>query len=722
MPERPAGIGFGARGEPVMADDSQALQGGGPDEFLFRQIVETAPDALIVVDGESRIVVVNAQVEVLFEYSRAELLGQGIDVLVPERFRAQHARHRHHYFEHSKVRPMGVGLDLYGRRKDGSEFPVEISLSPLRLQSGIWVSAAIRDITERKLVQDAWFAERERAEITLNSIGDGVISTDLDGHITYLNPIAEALTGWPVAEAVGQPLARVFRLSDCVSGQPVSAPIELPIVNNQVVASNTNWMLHSRNGEETPIEDSAAPIHDRQGAVAGAVIVFHDVSEARAVALQMSHLAQYDHLTGLPNRMLFQDRLQQAIALAQRHGNRLAVLFLDLDRFKYINDSLGHTVGDQLLHAVAARLLGCVRSSDTVGRQSGDEFVILLSEIEFPEFAALTAQKLLHALALPYPIDEHNVTVTGSIGISIYPDDSRDAGMLMQNADTAMYYAKEHGRNSHQFFKAEMNERSVERQFLENSLRQALQRKEFLLHFQPKVNLETGAVSGVEALLRWLHPVRGHIAPAQFIPVAEDSGLILQIGQWALREACHQAQLWRRSGLPPIVMAVNISAMEFRAPGFLDNVRAILRESDLPPQCLELELTESVLMRDVEATNSVLHELKAMGVRLAVDDFGTGYSSLSYLKRFPIDVLKIDQSFVRDINTDNEDATIVSAVIGMGRNLNQQVVAEGVETTEQLQFLRNHRCSEGQGYLLGRPLAALECAQFLRGLSTSLLH
>lgn len=706
-----------------MADDSQTLRGGGPDELLFRQIVETAPDALIVVDGESRIVVVNAQVEALFEYPRGELLGQGIDVLVPERFRARHTRHRRHYFEHSKVRPMGMGLDLYGRRKDGSEFPVEISLSPLHLESGIWVSVAIRDMTERRLVQDAWFAERERAEITLSSIGDGVISTDLDGHITYLNPIAEALTGWPVVEAVGQPLTRVFRLSDCVSGEPVFAPIELPIANNQIVSSSTNWILHSRNGDETPIEDSVAPIHDRQGAVAGAVIVFHDVSEARAVALQMSHLAQYDHLTGLPNRMLFQDRLQQAIALAQRHNNRLAVLFLDLDRFKYINDSLGHTVGDQLLHAVAARLLGCVRSSDTVGRQSGDEFVILLSEIEFPEFAALTAQKLLHALALPYPIDEHNVTITGSIGISIYPDDSRDAAMLMQNADTAMYYAKEHGRNSHQFFKAEMNERSVERQFLENSLRQALQRKEFVLHFQPKVNLETGAVSGVEALLRWWHPERGHITPAQFIPVAEDCGLILQIGQWALREACQQAQLWRRSGLPSIVMAVNISAMEFRAPGFLDNVRAILRESDLPPECLELELTESVLMRDVEATNRVLHELKAMGVRLAVDDFGTGYSSLSYLKRFPIDVLKIDQSFVRDIHTDNEDATIVSAVIGMGRNLNQQVVAEGVETTEQLQFLRSHRCSEGQGYLLGRPLAAMECAQFLRGLSAvSLLH
>jgi len=709
-----------------MADEFPIGPAFEDPEALFRQIVETAPDALIVVDHDSRIVVVNAQAEVLFGYRRSELLGRGIDILVPERFRARHASHRRHYFEHARVRPMGIDLELFGRRKDGSEFPVEISLSPLNIeqreQDSLWVSAAIRDITARRLAQDLWFAERERAEITLNSIGDGVISTDLQGHVTYLNPIAETLTGWPATEAVGLPLSRVFRLCDSATGQPVPAPIELPIAGDQIVAANNNWILRSRDGLETPVEDSVAPIHDRTGAVTGAVIVFHDVSEARALALQMSHLAQYDHLTGLPNRMLFQDRLQQAIALGQRQGNRLAVLFLDLDRFKYINDSLGHAVGDQLLYAVAVRLLGCVRGSDTVGRQSGDEFVILLSGIEYAEFAALTAQKLLQALSQPFNIGEHNITVTGSVGISIFPDDSRDAAALMRNADTAMYYAKEHGRNNYQFFTMEMNTRSVERQFLEGSLRQALQHKEFLLHFQSKVNLETGAITGVEALLRWWHPERGAIEPARFIPVAEDSGLILQIGRWVLFEACHQAQLWRRAGLPPVVMAVNISAVEFRARGFLDNVRMVLRETGLPPNLLELELTESVLMRDVKASDDALRELKSMGVRLAVDDFGTGYSSLSYLKRFPIDVLKIDQSFVRDIGSDPGDTAIVRAVIDMGKNLRHKVVAEGVETTQQLRFLQGQHCSEGQGFLLGRPQAALDCVQTLRSGVSPALH
>ena len=683
-------------------------------EILYRHIVELAPDALVVVNAASEILVVNAQTEALFGYARNELLGQGIDMLVPERFRARHARHRQRFFHDARVRPMGAGLELYGKRKDGSEFPVEISLSPLQLGASRFVSVAVRDISERKLAQEIWFAERERAEITLNSIGDGVICTDIEGRITYINPVALSLTGWAREEALGQPLTDVLILSDGATGQALASPVAEPVAQDKRICATTHCILNRLDGSETPIEDSIAPIHDRRGAVSGAVMVFHDVSEARAVALQMAHLAQYDYLTALPNRMLFQDRLQQAIALAQRHASRLAVLFLDLDRFKYINDSLGHAVGDQLLHAVAARLLACVRASDTVSRQGGDEFVILLPEIEYVEFAALTAQKLLQTLAMPYTIDEHSVNITGSIGISIYPDDSDEAGALMQNADTAMYHAKEHGRNNHQFFKSEMNARSVERQFLEQQMRLALRQREFVLYYQPRVNLDTGAITGVEALLRWSHPERGAIAPGDFIPVAEDSGLILQIGQWVLREACRQAQLWRRAGLPPVVMAVNISAVEFRAKNFLDDLRSILAETGLPPECLELELTESVLMRDANATDVMLHALKDMGVRLAIDDFGTGYSSLSYLKRFPIDVLKIDQSFVRDIAIDSGDATIVSAVIGMGRNLKQRVVAEGVENSEQLAFLRGQQCCEGQGFYLGPPLPPLECALLLR--------
>lgn len=429
--------------------------------------------------------------------------------------------------------------------------------------------------------------------------------------------------------------------------------------------------------------------------------------------LELSHSANYDFLTDLPNRMLLKDRLAHAIVMAQRHGKQLAVLFLDLDRFKHINDSLGHSVGDKLLQSIAKRLAACVRHSDTVSRQGGDEFVVLLSEIEHAVDATVSAEKILAALGAPHDIDEHDLQVNVSIGISIYPDDGEDAEILMQNADTAMYQAKEMGRDSYQFFKRAMNVRAVERQSVEGSLRRALRRQEFALHYQPKINLETGAIICAEALIRWRHPDWGLVPPAQFVPIAEECGLIVPIGRWVLREACAQARAWMDSGLPPILMAVNISARECRSKDFLDNVRAILNATRLEPRYLELELTESVLMQNDASTASMLHALKAMGVQLAIDDFGTGYSSLSYLKRFPIDTLKIDQSFVRDITTDADDATIVAAVIAMGQSLKQRVIAEGVETQDQLAFLRARQCDEGQGFYFSQPVRAEEFATLL---------
>jgi diguanylate cyclase (GGDEF)-like protein len=432
-------------------------------------------------------------------------------------------------------------------------------------------------------------------------------------------------------------------------------------------------------------------------------------------------LAQHDFLTDLPNRLLLNDRLAQAIALARRDGNQLAVLFLDLDRFKHINDSLGHAIGDQLLQSVAERLAACVRTSDTVSRQGGDEFVILLSKVEHAKDAARSAEKMLAALTTSHRIAQHDLHVTVSIGIGIYPDDGQDAETLVKSADTAMYHAKENGRNNYQFFTQDMNLRAVERQSLEGGLRRAVGRQEFVLHYQPKVNLETGAITGAEALIRWLHPVRGLILPAQFVPIAEDCGLIVPIGQWVVREACRQIRVWLDAGLRPTPVAVNISAVEFRTKDFLESVRATLEDTCLEPRYLELELTESVLMQDAESTTSVLQALKAMGVQLAVDDFGTGYSSLSYLRQFPIDALKVDQSFVHDITSDPEDATIVSAVIGMGKNLKQRVIAEGVETREQLAFLQSQGCDEGQGYYFSQPVVAEEFARLLgNGISETL--
>ncbi|NOT10410.1 MAG: EAL domain-containing protein [Methylococcaceae bacterium] len=446
-----------------------------------------------------------------------------------------------------------------------------------------------------------------------------------------------------------------------------------------------------------------------------ASIEAHKMAEQVQMAKdQLAHLAHHDVLTALPNRILLLDRMNSAIELAARQGWQLALMFMDLDRFKYVNDSLGHAVGDQLLQSVAQCLLDSARHSDTISRQGGDEFVVLLPFIERAEEAALCAQKIIVALDLPHHIDGHDLHISVSIGISIFPKDGQDAESLIKNADTAMYCAKESGRNKYKFFEPEMNIRAVRRHSMEASLRRALDRHEFVLYYQPKIDLNSGVIVGVEVLIRWQHPERGQILPTQFVSIAEDCGLILPIGRWVLREACLQAQAWRQAGLPPISIAVNTSALEFHAENFLQNIRDTLQEACLEPHYLELELTESVLMRDAEFTNTVLHELSDLGVTLAIDDFGTGYSSLSYLRQFPIDTLKIDQSFVNRIINSPDDASIVSAVISLGKSLKLRVIAEGVETSEQLAFLQAQQCDEVQGYYLGRPMVAEALASYLR--------
>ena len=572
---------------------------------------------------------------------------------------------------------------------------------------------ALGSMVERAANAEALFVEKERAQVTLDSIGDAVISTDIRGHVTYLNGVAESLTGWSLGDAAGQPLEEVFQIIDATTREAVQNPMALAIRQNKTVGLTPNCVLIRRDGVEAAIEDSAAPIHDRRGQVTGAVMVFHDVSAARALSLRMSYLAQHDSLTDLPNRILLNDRLNQAMALAHRHQQQLAVLFLDVDRFKHINDSLGHDVGDRLLQSVAQRLLGCVRKWDTVSRQGGDEFVILLSEVTRAQDAAVSAEKILMALSTPHRIDRHDLHVTASIGIVIYPDDGTEAETLMKHADFAMYHAKDSGRSNYQFFTPDMNVRAIKRQSLENGLRHALERQEFVLHYQPTMNLETGAIVGVEALIRWRHPHLGLVPPAQFVPVAEECGFIVAIGRWVLREACRQARAWQDAGLPPMRIAINVSAAELRDKDFVAGVSAILTETGLESRYLELELTETYLMQDSTSTAAVLQALKDTDVQLALDDFGTGYSSLSHLKRFPIDTLKIDRSFVRDLTTDADDASIVSAVISMGKSLHMRVVAEGVESREQLAFLHEQSCPEGQGYYFSRPLVAKEFAKLL---------
>jgi diguanylate cyclase (GGDEF)-like protein/PAS domain S-box-containing protein len=581
-----------------------------------------------------------------------------------------------------------------------------------------WLPKALRSMVERAANGDALYAEKERAEVTLNSIGDAVMSTDEWCNVTYLNSVAEQLTGWTRSEAAGHALGDVLRIVDAVTRDPVPNPMAMAIHENRTVGLTPNCLLIRRDGVEASIEDSAAPIHDRRGQVTGAVMVFHDVSTARAQSLRMSYLAQHDSLTELPNRILFSDRLAQAISLAQRRKKKLALLFLDLDHFKHINDSLGHAIGDKLLQSAAKRLLSCVRNSDTVSRQGGDEFVILLSQVMQAEDAGISAEKILMALNQPHQIGEHAIYVTASIGIVTYPDDAVDAETLLKNADFAMYQAKDSGRNNYQFFKSDLNVTALERQAVEHGLRHAIHRDELVLHYQPQINLTTGEISGVEALLRWRHPLRGLLHPASFISVAEESGMIVGIGRWVLREGCRQAMAWQDAGLSPMRIAINVSAVELRAKNFVEGVREILQETGLDPRYLELELTETFLMRDSTSTATVLEALKDMGVLLALDDFGTGYSSLSYMKRFPIDTLKIDQSFVRNLTTDEDDASIVNAVINMGSSLHMLVVAEGVESSQQAELLRAQDCPEAQGFYFSHPVVPRGIAQMLeRGAS-----
>ena len=562
-------------------------------------------------------------------------------------------------------------------------------------------------------MEEALFEQKERAQVTLDSIGDAVICTDIEGNITFLNVVAETMTGWPRQEAAGRPVAEVLQIRAATTGQTIPNPMAMAIQLGRAVNLPPNCILVRRDGHEIAIEDFVAPIHDRAGLATGAVIAFRDGSVGRAMAQRMAHAAEHDFLTGLPNRMLLNDRVDRAIGLVGRHTTRVAMLFLDLDGFKHINDSLGHSTGDKLLQSVARRLVECVRDSDTVSRQGGDEFVVLLSEMQQWEDAALTAKRMLLAVAKGHSIDEHDLHLTTSIGISVYPDDGLDAETLIKNADTAMYQAKENGRSRYEFFEPAMNVRAVERHSIEESLRRGLERQEFALHYQPKIDLRTGAITGAEALIRWTHPTRGLIPPSRFIPVAEDCSLILPIGAWVLREACAQAQAWRDAGLPATTMAVNVSAIEFQQESFLENLFAILAETGLDPRSLQLELTESVLMKRAEFTASALQAVRERGVQVAVDDFGTGYSSLSYLLKFPVDALKIDQLFVRQISS-GDDTTIVTAVIGMARSLKLRVVAEGVETLEEAHFLRTHECDEAQGYYFSKPVPPQRFAELLK--------
>lgn len=569
------------------------------------------------------------------------------------------------------------------------------------------------DITRRIHAENALFEEKERAQVTLDSIGDAVITTDVEGRIHYLNPVAERLTGWRIAEGVGLPLAQVFDVINETTRTPVRNPVQLVLEHGKTVALANHSVLICRDGTEVPIEDSGAPIRDRDGKIVGVVLVFHDVSVAHEMAKQLQYQATHDLLTGLPNRQLLLDRFDHAASVASRSQQRLALLFLDLDHFKNVNDSLGHPVGDKLLQQVAARLLACVPVGHTVSRQGGDEFVILMEALDSTDVVAALALQIIATISERYIVENHELMITPSIGISIYPDDAISVDDMIKSADAAMYLAKARGRNNFQFFTADMRARARDRLELEISLRKALIRQEFLLYYQPKICMLTGKTVGAEALVRWRDPQRGLVSPADFIPVAEESGLVLPLGLWVLREACRQAKTWQVDGEPPVQVAVNLSAAQFKKTDLVLDVANTLAETGLDPVLLELELTESMMM-DGSRDLATMEALKRLGVGLSIDDFGTGYSSLNYLRHFPVDVLKIDQSFIRSIESEDDAAAMVRGIITLGHSLRLKIIAEGVENENQMKILRSYGCDQIQGYFYSRPLPEDEFRAYLR--------
>lgn len=577
------------------------------------------------------------------------------------------------------LKAIDLGIDKYVIK------PVNTALLLRAIQKGAWMARAEM--------------EMQLASTVFDASSDAIMITDARNLIIAVNAAFCEITGFREEEAIGQTPA-------ILSSGKHDANFYRDMWQQLKETGRWSGEIWNRrkNGEIYVEWLTLNTVKNDRDETSHYVAIFADITEHKQAEEHVHHLAHYDALTDLPNRTLFSDRLGQALIQAQRNHGRAAVMFLDLDRFKVINDTLGHSIGDLLLQEVAARLTGCVREGDTVSRLGGDEFVVLLPELRDAEDAYVVAQKLLAAAALPFELHGHELHISASIGISFYPDDGASAEMLMKNADVAMYRAKEMGRNNYQFYHADMNARSFERLTMETSMRRALEREQFELYYQPRYEMPEGRIVGVEALIRWHHPDLGLVLPAQFIPLAEETGLILPIGEWVLRAAATQGKAWQQAGLPPLFMAANVSARQFRQTDFAGKVGQILQDTGFDPCWLELELTETTLMKHSEESVESLSKLKAMGIRIAIDDFGTGYSSLGYLKRLPVDILKIDRSFVSDVTVSLDDAAIVEAIIAMARSLGLHVVAEGVETAEQAKFLKAHKCEEMQGYYFSKPL------------------
>ncbi|MBI4767879.1 MAG: EAL domain-containing protein [Deltaproteobacteria bacterium] len=678
-------------------------------EERYRTILDNTQEGYFEVDLDGNFTFVNDAECKDLGYSREELIGMNYKQYTDEA-------------SAKKLFDLFVGVFRTGEqvkgyegefiKKTGTKGYNEISVSLIKNQEGqpIGFRGLSRDISERKKMEETIRQSEERYRTIIEEMEEWYFETDLEGHITFFNEVFAHILGYSKEVLTGlnfrsfvkeEETDSIYKLFNQVftTGQP---------------SRNFPYEFVRPDGTITSAEFSIFPKRDGAGRIIGFRGVGHDITERKNAEARVQYLATHDALTDLPNRLMFSQLLNHTLQSSRRFKREFAVFFIDLDRFKVINDSLGHEAGDQLLREIAKTFKRVLRDIDVIARLGGDEFVILIEEVKDRLHVALIAQRILSAALKPMVIMDQECRITASIGISLYPRDGQDEQTLMKNADIAMYLAKEEGKNNYQFFSQKMKAHSFERLSLETNLRQALERREFSLHYQPQLDFKTGVITGVEALLRWQNPELGNVPPMRLIPVAEETGLIVPIGQWVLKTACSQNVSWQSQGLPEICVAVNLSVRQIMDDSLLRDIRAILRESGLKPHLLELEITESMLMKNPERVIKILNEIKKLGVRLAIDDFGTGYSSLSQLKRFPIDTIKVDRSFIRDVSQNSEDQGITEAIIAMGKTLSLTVIAEGVETEEQEAFLRSRACDEMQGYYFSKPTPPDQFAELLR--------
>jgi diguanylate cyclase (GGDEF)-like protein/PAS domain S-box-containing protein len=675
---------------------------------LATAVLEQAADAIEITDAATRLLYVNPAFECMTGFYREEVIGKAaIELFQPS---PDEVSLHQGIADRVSAGKVWQGA-LPGRRKDGSRYPQEATIFPIHNKAGQitnYVSIK-RDISDRKHTQEKLGNSLSLLQATFEATADGILVTNGQGNILNFNQKFADL--WQ--SSLDQPIAwdEFYALNFIArflkSPYPFLSRIQELYAQPQVESHD---ILELSDGRY--LEGRSCP--QRLGdTVIGRVWSFRDVTERLQTEARIRYQASHDLLTGLPNRMFFNSCLTETLERAVRNKMPLAVMFLDLDRFKLINDSLGHAAGDQLLQEVARRLRQCLRKHDIVARWAGDEFTLLLADISGLEDAVTIAQKILETLKPDFELEGHTLHVSSSIGIALYPNDGEDAETLLKNADAALYRAKDSGRNSFHLYTAAINSEASDWLIMDSHLHRALERQEFVLYYQPQVNVITGEITQMEALLRWQHPELGLVSPGKFIPLAEENGLIVPIGEWVLRTACAQNCAWQAAGLMPIRVAVNLSARQLRQPNLVGMIERLLRETGLSPRYLELEITETTVMKNVELTKVILHDLHQMGVSMAIDDFGTGYSSLGYLKKFPFNTLKIDQSFVRDLTTDPNDKAIVAAIIAMGRVLNLKLVAEGVETKVQEHSLLSLDCEEMQGYLFSPPLSADEATLLL---------